>query len=126
MGKGKKAEVRVGEQLYRLRFDLYALEQVEEEFGGIREAFDKLRGKGMVEAIRKMFKIMANSQRDYDGLPADVTGNEISKHESMQKLVEISDAIRAAVDIGMAAETVNGEADDETHDAYLEEINAKN
>ena len=40
--KNKKPEVRINGQLYRLRFDLYAFEQVEEQFGGLREAFSAM------------------------------------------------------------------------------------
>ena len=50
----KKPEVRINGQLYRLRFDLWALEQIEEEFGGVREAFQQLRGAKMSTAVRKL------------------------------------------------------------------------
>lgn len=124
--KGNKPEIILNGVTYRLRFDLYALEQVEAEFGGMREAFESLRGgKGMVTAIRKLFKILANCQRSMDGMPEDVTGNEIGKHESMTKLVEVSEAIKAAINEGMKSETVDGEADDEVHDGYAAEYDEK-
>ncbi len=124
--KEPKPEITLNGVKYRLRFDLYALEQVEEEFGGMREAFDSLRGgKGMVNAIRKLFKILANCQRSMDGMPEDVTGEEISKHESMAKLLEVSEAVKAAINIGMKSETVDGEADDEVHDGYAAEYEEK-
>ena len=124
--KPVKPEITLNGVKYKLRFDLYALEQVEEEFGGMREAFAKLSGgAGMVKAIRTLFKITANSQRSVDGMPESVTGEEIGKHERMSKLTEISEAIRAAIEEGMKAETVDGEADDEVHDGYAEEYNEK-
>ena len=122
-----KPEVTLNGVKYRLRFDLYALEQIEDEFGGLRDAFGKLSGGGgMVKAIRSLFKILANCQRSIDGMPEDVTGDEIGKHEKMSKLMEISEAIRDAIDEGLKAETVDGAADDEVHDGYAEEYNAKN
>lgn len=121
-----KPEVRINGQLYRLRFDLWALEQIEEEFGGMREAFAQLRGAKMSASVRKLFRIMANCQRNIDGQPEDVTDETISRHTSMAKLVEISAAIQAAVELGMESETNGGEADDNPQDAFAEEYEAKN
>ena len=122
----QKPEVRINGQLYRLRFDLWALEQIEEEFGGIREAFTQLRGAKMSAAVRKLFRILANCQRNLDGMPEDVTEESISRHTSMAKLAEISGAIQAAVEKGMESETNGGEADDEPQDALAEEYDRKN
>ena len=94
-----KPEVRINGQLYRLRFDMYAFEQVEEQCGGIREAFGAMSPAGggkILPVVKKLFAILANSQRNMDGLPEDVTGDEITKHESVSKLLEISNAIKAA------------------------------
>lgn len=127
----QKPEVRINGQLYRLRFDLWALEQIEEEFGGIREAFTAMDagagGGGMVKTVRKLFAIMANCQRNLDGLPEDVTGEEITRHESMAKLREISGAIRAAMNEGMKSETKDGgEASDRKQNPLDKEYDEKN
>ena len=124
--KPAKPEVKINGQTYRLRFDLWALEQIEEEFGGVRDAFKKLLGPEMHQAVRKLFAITANCQRDYDGMPADVTPDTIGRHTSVAKLTQISEAIQAAVEIGMKSETDGGEADDEAHDALAEEYDEKN
>ncbi len=122
-----KAEVRLNGQLYRLRFDLYALEQIEDEYGGIREAFAALRGgKGMIKTIRTMFRILANSQRNMDGLPEDVTGDEINKHGSIEDMNKISEAIKAAITIGMGTEVAGGEADNKRENPLDKEYNEKN
>ena len=123
----QKPEVRINGQLYRLRFDLWALERVEEEYGGVRQAFEALRGgKSMGKSVRKLFAILANCQRNLDGMPEDVTGEEISSHTSMAKIAEISAAIQAAVAKGMESETNGGEADDNVQDAYEAEYEEKN
>ena len=124
--KKQKPEVRINGVRYRLRFDLGALEEIEKEYGGIREAFQKLQGAGMTTAVRKMFRICANCQRDYDGEPEDVTEDVIGRHTSLGKIAEISAAIQAAVRIGMESETNGGEADDEPQDALAEEYDEKN
>jgi hypothetical protein len=106
----QKPEVRINGKLYRLRFDLWALEQIEEEFGGVRQAFEAMKSGSTVKAIRKLFKIMANCQRNVDGMPEDVTGDEIGSHESLAKLKEISGALRAAIEKGSESETADGGA----------------
>ena len=121
-----KPEVELNGVIYRLRFDLQALEQSEESFGGLKEAFQALRGGGMVKAVRKLFAILANSQKDYEDKPMDVTEDTVGRHTGMAKLVEISAAIQAAVEKGMESETNGGEADDEEHDALAEIYDEKN
>ena len=122
-----KAEVRINGQKYKLRFDLWALEQIENEFGGIREAFGQLTGGKMVQTVRKLFAIMANCQRNLDGMAEDVTGSEITGHESLAKLNEISDAIKAAIQAGMETETTDGgKASDKKKNPLDEEYDQKN
>jgi hypothetical protein len=123
----RENEVRINGKMYRLRFDLWALEQLEEQFGGIRQAFEQMSGGQMVKTVRKLFAIMANCQRNLDGLPEDVTGNEITGHESMAKLNEISGAIKAAIEEGMKSETRDGgEASDKAANPLEKEYEAKN
>lgn len=123
----RENEVRINGKMYRLRFDLWALEQLEEQFGGIRQAFEQMNGGQMVKTVRKLFAIMANCQRNLDGLPEDVTGNEITGHESMAKLNEISGAIKAAIEEGMKSETRDGgEASDKAANPLEKEYEAKN
>lgn len=122
-----KPEVRINGQLYRLRFDMYAFEQVEEQFGGFREAFSSMSGSKILQNVKKMFAILANSQRNMDSLPEDVTGEEITKHEPVSKLLEISQAIKAAMVQGMVAETADGgPASDKKKNPIKEEHEAKN
>ena len=123
-----KPEVRINGKLYRLRHDLWALEQIEQEFGGIQGAFNAISGNGpgMVSTVRKLFAILANCQRNLDGLPEDVTGEEITGHMGVKKVREISAAIRTAIRIGNESETYGGEADDEERDALADEYDQKN
>ena len=118
-------KLKVGEQEYGLRMDLYAMEQIEEEFGGLKEMFEKLQG-GSSKAIRSLFRILANAQLAYEGKEETVTGDEL-KHLKVAAVAGIGNAVRAAIEDGMKSETVEGEeADDEVFDVYLAEIEAKN
>ena len=111
---------------YELRFDLDAMEQVEDTFGSLKEMFTLLReGRQQVRTVRTMFVILTNSASDYAGDGRKVDEKAL-KHLPLEKLKELGDAIRAALEEGMHAETVDGnEADDNVHDGYLAEIEAE-
>lgn len=120
------AIIKVKGKEYGLRFDLYAMEQIEETFGSVKNAFDALREGKQLKTTRLLFKILANSYLSYHGQEETVTGDEI-KHEGMDIVVQISEAIKDAIAEGSKSETTGGnEADDEKHDVYLEEIERKN
>lgn len=119
------AKVTINGREYGLRFDLDALEQVEVEYGSLKGMLEAI-GEGKVGPVRKVFVIMANCQRDFEGKETDVT-EAVLKHAPMSTFKTVADAIKAAMNEGMHVETANGgEADDSTHDGYLEEIEAKN
>ena len=120
------ASIKIREKEYGLRFDLYAMEQIEEEFGSVKDAFDQLREGKLLKTTRILFKILANSYLSYNGEQETVTGDEI-KHEGMEIVQKLSEAVKAAITEGSKSETTGGnEADDEKHDVYLEEIERKN
>ena len=118
--------IRINGKEYRFRFDLYAMEQLEEEFGSVKTVFDMLRtGEKQVRLVRSLFRIMANSQLSYEGKPETVTGDEL-KHLPIARIKEIGEETRRALEDGMRTEMSNGGvADDEVHDGYLEEIERK-
>jgi hypothetical protein len=118
-------KLRIGENEYGLRLDMYAMEQIEEEFGGIKGMYEKIKEQSS-KAIRTLFRILANAQLSYEGKDETVTGEEL-KHLKVAAAAGIGKAVRAAVEEGMKSETVDGEeADDEVFDVYLAEIESKN
>ena len=120
------ASISINGKEYGLRFDLYAMEQVEEEFGSVKGAFDGLREGKQIKTTRTLFRILANSYLGYHGQEESVTGDEI-KHASMDTVMALSNAIREAIAEGSKSETTGGnEADDSVHDVFLEEIERKN
>lgn len=121
------AKVKIGEKEYGLRFDLYSMEQIEEEFGGVKAVFDTLKeGRHQIKTTRALFRILANSYLSYNGQEETVTGDEI-KHAGMDMIRNISEAVQEAIAEGSKSETTGGnEADDEVHDMFLEEIERKN
>lgn len=118
-------KLRIGETEYGLRMDMYAMEQIEEEFGGMKEMFERIQNGGS-KTMRRLFTILANAQLAYEGKEETVTGDEL-KRLRVAALAGIGNAIRAAVEEGMKSETNEGDvADDEVYDVYLSEIEAKN
>ena len=64
---------------YFLRFDLMAMEAIEEEFGGVEDLFEAMRGKRKVRVLRSIFRIMANSGASFQGQDENITGQEIMR-----------------------------------------------
>lgn len=121
------ASIKINGKEYGLRFDLYAMEQIEDSFGSVKDVFESLReGKKQIKTTKALFKILANSYLSYNGKDENITGDEI-KHCNIDVIRDISDAVQKAVAEGSKSETTGGnEADDEVHDLYLEEIERKN
>ena len=118
-------KLKVGDKEYGLRLDMYAMEMIEDEFGSMKEMFEKIRNGG-AKTIRTLFRILANAQLAYEGKEETVTGDEL-KRLKVSAMTGLGAAIRAAVEDGMKSETTGGaEADDEVFDVYLSEIEAKN
>ena len=121
------AQVTINGQGYGLRFDLAAMEAVEAEFGGLKEMLAQFNsGEGRIETVKRMFVILANSQRGFEGAPEDVTVAAL-RHAPLWVLGELGEAITEAMKESMRVETMGGgEADDDAHDAFLEELESKN
>lgn len=121
------AQVTINGKTYGMRFDLGALEDVEREFGDLKAVFDSLKGgTGRIDTIKRMFVIMANCDRSFRGEAEDITV-EALRHAPLSALSTLGEAITEAMKDSMRVETVNGgEADDEVHDGFLEEIESKN
>lgn len=119
-------ETRIEERTIELRFDMYAMEKVEEEFGGVRELFTELDSGKKVRALKAIFRIMANSARAYRGDAESYTGNEILRL-TMAEMSALTEDIQKEIRKSMHKETANGgEADDEVHDLYEDEEDEKN
>lgn len=116
-------KVTLGGKTYELAMSLYAMDKIEEEFGDLREAITKFRGKNRnLKMVRKMFRIMANAARHARKQPEDITGDEIDDI-GLKGLEILSEALKQVMDDSMKAETVNGGlADDEAADVYAEEM----
>ena len=118
-------KLKVGDKEYGLRMDMYAMEMIEEEFGGMKDMLEKLR-EGGAKQIRILFRILANAELAYEGKEETVTGDEL-KSLRVAAVAGIGKAISAAVEEGMKSETTEGsEADDEVFDVYLSEVEEKN
>ena len=116
------ATIRINGECYTLRMSLWASEQIEKEFGGIQDGLKKFQKEKSIETVKKMFRILANAGRRYEKKPMDVTGDELDDC-TVGDLDRIANAMKAAMDQSMHAETVGGnEADDEVADAYAAEL----
>ena len=55
------ASIEINGKVYGLRFDLYAMEQIEEEFGSVKNVFDAFKNGKQLKTTRLLFRILANS-----------------------------------------------------------------
>ena len=117
------AKITIEGRTFNLVMSVRAMEHIEKEYGDLKEAMAKFRGRGKNMAmIKTMFRILANAGQHVAKLPEDVTGDEID-NLSLKGLETLSNTLRQAMDEGMMAETVaGGPADDEAHDVYAEEM----
>ena len=100
--------------------DLYALEKIEEELGGMTEVQKCLRSGKQFITIRKLFRIFANAGLEW------MDQDEI-KRATVDEMKELADVIRAIITAGEYSETKAGEvAGDEKVDLYHDEEDEKN
>ena len=122
------ASLTVNGNEVKLRFDVYTLERIEEEFGSFSKMMDAMKDVS-TKRILRVVTIMAESQLDYEGKEPKLDRKILAafRHMSVSAIKDAGDAIRAAIEEGQETETTGGgPADDETHDAFLEEIESKN
>lgn len=120
------AKIRINGKRYDLWMGLWAMEQIEKEYGDMKEALNAFRTERKISMIKSMFVAMANNGRKKAGQKPDVTGDVLDGC-SMADLEKISLVMQQAMDEAIHTETVGGgEADDEDADALAEEYEAKN
>lgn len=119
------SRVKIQGTEYELRFDLGAMEKMDEIFGGGLEGIQQALRKRSLKSTKQIFEIMANSARHYRGQKEDVNADRALRHATIKEIDEMSNAILAAQEESMKTDTVNGAADDEKHDDVLEELEAE-
>lgn len=120
------AKITLHGEEYDLRMTLWASEQIENEFGDLKDALKLFRKERKISMVRKMFQIMANAGRKAAKKPTDVPEDAIDNC-TLAELDLIAQTLHAALDETMHAETTGGgEADDEPQDALAAEYEEKN
>lgn len=116
------AKVNIGGKEYRLELTIYAMGQIEDQYGDLKTAMTQFRGGGNnIKMVKNMFRIMANAAKHKAKEPEDITGDELDDM-GLWELNALAIAMRAAMEESVRAETVDGgPADDEDHDVYEEE-----
>lgn len=115
------AKITVDGKEYALAMTIYAMGQIEDQYGDLKTAMSKFRGNNNIRMVKDMFRILGNAAKHKAKEPEDITGDELDNCGAMQ-LNDIVNAMRAAMAESVRAETVDGgPADDEDHDVYEEE-----
>ena len=111
---------------YDLWMGLWAMEQIENEYGDMKTAMQRFKKERKISMVRFMFTALANNGRKKANLPPDVTGDVLDDC-NLADLDQIAQALRATMDEAAHTETVGGgEADEDGADALAGEYDEKN
>lgn len=120
------AKITLRGKEYDLWMGLWAMEQIEAEYGDLKTALAAFRQEHKVAQIKFFFRAFANNGRKKAGQKPDVP-EDVLDSCTLHDLEKISLALRESLDEAVHAETVGGgEADDEGSDALAAEYDEKN
>lgn len=120
------AKIRINGQDYELFMGLWAMEQIEKEYGDMKAALAAFRKNRNVSMIKFMFTALVNNGQKKNGKKPDVSGDVLDGC-NLGDLERISAAMRECMDEAMHAEAVGGgEADEDETDALAAEYDEKN
>ena len=120
------AKITISGREYDLRMSLWASEQIEKEFGDLKDALQKFRKERKVTMVKWMFRTLANAGQKAKKLPMDVP-EDVLDNCSLRDLDDVAKAMSEAMNESLHAETVGGnEADDEPEDALAAAYDEKN
>lgn len=120
------AKITISGREYDLRMSLWASEQIEKEFGDLKDALQKFRKERKVSMVKWMFRTLANAGQKAKKLPMDVP-EDVLDNCSLKDLDDVAKAMSEAMNESLHAETVGGnEADDEPEDALAAAYDEKN
>ena len=118
-------KITVGGQDYELVFSMYTMELIEEKYGKVREIINRITRseKPEIRLTRELFVMMVKTALWEKGLPEEVDDRPLRKlHFEDYNRLFIRPLMVIEIARGMKSETTGGnEADDEKHDAWLEE-----
>lgn len=118
-------KITINGKTYILRYDMTVMEWIEDKFGNVKDAFDRLRkAKESAETITALFCAMANCANDYLGVNDYISEKNtqiINKHTSPGRVATITRAIMEAIADGNRQQAGDDD-DNEVHDEYLKEL----
>ena len=120
------AKITISGREYDLRMSLWASEQIEKEFGDLKDALQKFRKERKVSMVKWMFRTLANAGQKAKKLPMDVP-EDVLDNCTLYDLDRVAKAMNETMNESLHAETVGGnEADDEPEDALAAAYDEKN
>lgn len=116
------AKLELNGVTYDLRMSLWAMGQLEQEYGDLQETIKKFTAGRSISMTKGMFRILANAGLHARKMPETVTGDEIDDL-GLGGLKKLTETLRRVMEESMEAETVGGgPADDEDFDVYADEM----
>lgn len=117
------AKYSIGGREFDLVYCVHTMEAIEEDFGDQQEMLKKYRENRLsVKLLKRLFRAMANAGEWLAGREENVTGEEISRL-TLKGLDTLSQIINRTMEESLKNEaTGGGEADDDSYDMVLAEI----
>ena len=120
------AKIEIDGVEYDLRMSLWASEQIEKEFGDLKDALQKFRKERKITMVKWMFRTLANAGKKAKKLPMDVP-EDVLDNCTLYDLDRVAKAMNETMNESLHAETVGGnEADDQPEDALAAAYDEKN
>lgn len=120
------AKIEIDGVEYDLRMSLWASEQIEKEFGDLKDALQKFRKERKVTMVKWMFRTLANAGKKAKKQPMDVP-EDVLDNCTLYDLDRVAKAMNETMNESLHAETVGGnEADDQPEDALAAAYDEKN
>lgn len=119
-------KIRIGGVEYSLTMDMYALEMIEEKWGGMRQAQEAMKNGKTFTTLREIFVILCNAAKEAQDLPED-TPEDAIRHATIEEIAELTQLVQDLILYGKRTETAAGqEASDERTELYQDEEDEKN
>jgi len=122
----KRNFVKIGKREIDLRFDMLAMEEIEEKFGGLGDMLKALNTNGTsCKTLSELVVIFGNSALCAQDKEPDLTHRWVASHMSLAQQKEVGEAIGKAITDGMNTEIEDEDFNDGPKDKVLEELKKK-
>lgn len=118
-------QICIGGTPYELEFNMWALERIEDQWGGLDGMYKAIGGKKrLVWTMTELLTIFINAKRVKDNMPM-IDHEFVSTNLAPKDLMNLQNTVHEALGDGISSALKDTDFDDDAHDVVLEEIEKK-